>query len=63
MIHYLSKFIPNMSDISAPLKKLLEGDTELYREKIQNKSFEHLKQLVTQAPILKYYDVSKPVKL
>ena len=26
-IQYLSKFIPNLSEISAPLRKLLEKDT------------------------------------
>lgn len=26
MVQYLSKFIPNISDVSAPLRKLLEGD-------------------------------------
>lgn len=27
MVHYLAKFVPNLSDISAPLRKLLEKDT------------------------------------
>lgn len=63
MIQYLAKFIPNLSDISAPLRKLLEGDTEWHWEKAQSESFEHLKQLVTNAPTLKFYDVDKPVTL
>lgn len=63
MIQYLSKFIPHMSDISAPLRKLLEGDTEWYWEENQKMSFEHLKQLATNAATLKYYDVVKPVTL
>lgn len=28
MVQYLSKFILNLSDVSAPLRKLLEGDVE-----------------------------------
>lgn len=63
MIQYLSKFIPHMSDISAPLRKLLEGDTEWYWEENQKRSFEHLKQLVTNAATLKFSDVVKPVTL
>lgn len=62
MIQYLSKFIPNLSDISAPLK-LLEGDTEWHWEETQKGSFEHLKQLVTNAPTLKFYDINKPITL
>lgn len=53
MIQYLSTFIPNMSDISAPSRKLLEGDKEWHWEETQKRSFEHLKQFVTNAPSLK----------
>lgn len=63
MIQYLAKFIPNMSDIRAPLRKLLEDDTEWHWEESQKRNFEHLKQLVTNAPTLAYYDVNKPVTL
>lgn len=63
MIQYLAKFIPNLSDTSAPLRKLLEGNVEWHGENEQQKSFEKLKELVTKAPTLKYYDVNKPVIL
>lgn len=49
VIQYLSKFIPQVSDMSAPLRKLLEGETEWHWEK--------------NAPTLKYYDVNEPVTL
>ena len=29
MVNYLGKFLPNLSDVSAPLRKLLEKDVEL----------------------------------
>lgn len=32
MIQYLAKFIPNLSEVSAPLRKLLEKDTEWHWE-------------------------------
>ena len=63
MVQYLAKFIPNLSEISAPLRKLLEGDTEWHWEEPQKRSFERLKELVTNAPTLKFYDVNKPVTL
>uniref|UniRef100_A0A3P9LFC2 ribonuclease H n=1 Tax=Oryzias latipes TaxID=8090 RepID=A0A3P9LFC2_ORYLA len=63
MVQYLAKFIPNLSDISAPLRQLLDGDIEWHWEEAQKTSFENLKQLVTKAPTLKFYDVNKPVTL
>lgn len=63
VVQYLPKFIPNMSDINAPLRKLLEKETEWHWEDAQQQSFEKLKYLVTQSPTLKFFDVSKPVTL
>lgn len=63
MIQYLAKFIPNLSDVSAPLRQLLQGETEWHWEEPQQQSFEKLKQLITVAPTLKYYDVNKAVTL
>ena len=63
MATYMSKFIPNYSTHSAPLRLLLEGETEWHWEKEQQDSFEKLKQLLADAPVLKRYDVKKPVTL
>ena len=63
MIQYLTKFTPNLPDIIAPLRKLLEGDTVWHWGETQKRHFEHLKQLVTNAPILKFYHVNKPLTL
>ncbi|KAJ8336302.1 hypothetical protein SKAU_G00396450 [Synaphobranchus kaupii] len=63
MIQYLAKFIPNLSEISAPLRQLLQGETEWHWEEPQQQSYEKLKQLITGAPTLKYYDVNKAVTL
>ena len=63
MIKYLAKFIPNLSEVSAPLRKLLENDTAWHWEEEQKQSYEQLKKLVTNAPTLKFYDVKAPVTL
>ena len=63
MIQYLAKFIPNLSEVSAPLRKLLENDTAWHWEEEQKQSYEQLKKLVTNAPTLKFYDVKAPVTL
>lgn len=57
MTTYLSKFIPNYSRIAAPLRLLLE--TEWHWGIHQSNALDRLKNLVTNAPILKYFDPSK----
>ena len=44
---YLGKFIPNLSEFSAPLRQLLSKDIAWHWEEEQIKSFENLKELVT----------------
>jgi hypothetical protein len=56
---YLSKFIPNMSQVTAPMRKLLEKDVEFMWNKPQEESFNQLKHLITNAPVLTYFDVKK----
>lgn len=63
MLQYLAKFVPNLSDVSAPLRKLLEGDVAWHWEAEQQKSFEKLKMLVSKAPVLRYFDVKKDITL
>ena len=62
MVTYLSKFIPCLNDLSSPLRKSLQqeswscGDGQL-------KSFERIKEVITTAPALKYYDENKSITL
>ena len=55
-ITYLQKFLPNMSEISAPLRLLLENNIEWHWEELQEASFQKLKQLAIEAPVLGFYD-------
>lgn len=63
MLTYLAKFIPNLSQIAAPLRVLLEKDTQWHWQDEQVQSFKALKQLATEAPVLKYFDPNKHTKL
>ena len=63
MATYLSKFIPNFSQLAAPLRMLLEKNTAWHWDVQQQNSFERLKQTITNAPVLKYYDVNKHVTI
>ena len=60
MVAYVSKFIPNLSEVNSKLR-------ELKTQKVWNWTNEHekafceIKSLLTNAPVLKFYDVKQPV--
>ena len=62
-IQYLAKFIPNLSEIDAPLREILKKKTEFFWEKSQQESFEALKEACCKAPVLSLYDVKKEVTI
>ena len=62
MISYVAKFIPHLSDLNAPLRELKKSKEWLWGSKEQN-AFERIKRALTSKPLLKYYDVDKPVTL
>lgn len=62
-IQYLSKFMPHLSTVSAPLRTLLEKNTAWHWDEEKETSFLKLKDMATNAPILQYYDPSKPLTL
>ena len=63
MITYLGKFIPNLSDLTAPLRTLLEKDVLWTYDKPQKQAVQKLKQMITTSPVLKYYDPNKPTRI
>ena len=62
-VNYLGRFIKNLSDITAPLRQLTEKKTMWNWTDEHDKSFNRLKQLLTEAPVLTYYDATKPLVL
>ena len=62
-IQYLKKFMPNMADISAPLRKLTEKDVEWKWTETEENSSNKLKKLATEAPVLRFYDPTLPLTL
>ena len=63
MLTYLTKFIPNLSQVASPLRVLLEKNVKWHWDSDQEHSFKALKQLAIKAPVLKYFDPHKPTKL
>ena len=62
-VQYLSKFIPNMSTVDAPLRDVMKRNVDFYWHKQQQRSFDELKELCCNTPVLAYYDVTKDVTI
>ena len=63
MVNYVSKFIPNISDLTTPLRQLLHQDVLWHWEEQQETSFKAIKESLTIAPVLGYYDAQKALTL
>ena len=63
MITYLAKFVKNLSSKSSLLRKLLEKDTPWEWTDEHTKQFRDLQLLVTDSPVLKYFDQNLPTKV
>ncbi len=63
MTNYLSKFIPQYSDITGPLRQLIHQDVEWCWHETHEEAFARLKQALTNPPVLQYFDTSIPVVL
>ena len=63
LIGYYRKFIPKFSDVARPLTNLTKKDLPYEWTPECTKTFEMLKNLLTQEPILKYPDPGKPYTL
>ena len=59
LIGYYRKFIPRFSDLSRPLTRLTRHDAKFEWDQQCQKSFDHLRQLLMQYPILRYPDPKK----
>ena len=55
MVNYLEKFIPNLSDETAPLRALLKNKMESLMQKPQLDAFEKLKRLISSVPVLQFF--------
>ena len=60
LVGYYRKFIPRYADIARPLTALTRKDTEFEWTDICQRSFDLLKAMVSEEPILVYPDPSKP---
>ena len=61
--NYLAKFLPNLSTISEPLRRLIQKDVEFQWGQTQEDAFRKIKEVATSEQSLAYYDVKKPIVL
>lgn len=61
MANYLSKFLLNLSTLAEPLRRICKENVKFDWSTEQQHAFDKIKGLVTQAPILQYFDSEKPI--
>lgn len=63
MVNYLRKFIPNMSEVTAPLRELLKTSVHFDWLSVHNKALDELKNRISKAPILGNFNSNKEITL
>ncbi len=57
MMNYLSKFIPQLSELCAPLRQLTQKENSFtWVSSVHTPCFERMKSVLMEAPVLKYFD-------
>ena len=62
-VNYLSKFLPKLADSMEPIQRLTSKDELWSWIEEQDKAFQEVQMMVTEAPILNYYDPSSPLAI
>ena len=62
-VNYLAKFVPHLADKCEPLRLLTDKDAAWVLEKHHQDSFDHVKGLVADYPVLRYYDLNMPITI
>ena len=59
MIHNLGRYLPNLSEVTKALTDLLKKEVMWGWGAAQQEAFKRVKQLVTEAPVLAFFDLKK----
>ena len=62
-VNYLAKFLPKLSDVLEPIRRLTRKDTPWDWSSEQDQAFANVQRLVTEAPVLCYYDPSQDLTI
>ncbi len=61
MVNYMAKFVPNLSATLKPLLNLTKADVPWNWSSAEQQAFDTVKALLSKAPVLAFYDPSKPL--
>ena len=60
MVNYLQKFAPDLADLAKPLRDLVKKENEfVWEQEVHGKCLEKVKNVLTKAPVLKFFDSQK----
>ena len=62
-VNYLAKFLPELSDVMELIRRLTRKDTPWNWSSEQDLVFAHVQRLVTEVPVLCYYDPSQDLTI
>ena len=62
-VNYLARFMPKLSEIMAPIRQLTHKDSEFIWSDECDRAFAEIKRIASKAPVLAYYDHSKPLDI
>jgi len=63
LVNYLAKFVPSFSSLTEPLRTLQKTDVEWTWTSTHQQAFYAIKAKIACAPVLRYFDPSKPVMI
>ena len=63
MTNYCSRFIPNYSTITAPLRELTHKDHKFEWGDKEQSAFEALQKTLASQPLIAYFDIHKPTEI
>ena len=62
LVKYLAKFLDSLSQMYEPIRRLTHKEIEWNWTHEQDEAFERIRAAVTTAPVLQYFDSSKPTQ-
>ena len=63
MVNFIAKFIPHVSDITAPMREPTKKNVEFHWLESHEQAVQNRKKQLSSGEILKYYDVKRPVTM
>ena len=60
---YMGPFIPNLSDLAAPLREVTKKDAHFRWNEDEETAFQKVKSAIVESTTFSYFDTTKPITL